>query len=70
MEAIKKVESKKTWTVTWTVYEDGSSSLDRTNNGFTWLELLGVLNISNDDVIQQIKGNVKPDVITRQIIKD
>lgn len=66
----KKVKSTKTWTVSWTIYEDGSTSLDRTNDGFTFLELLGVLNISNDDVIQQIKGNVKPDIITRQVITD
>jgi len=40
------------------------------NDGFTAYEVLGLLDMKREDVIDQIKGNIKPDIIKREFVKD
>jgi hypothetical protein len=65
----KQVITKRKWTVEHITYNDGTSAISRTNDGFNAYELMGVLELSKDDIINQIKGNVKPEIIKRKIIK-
>lgn len=50
--------------------EDGTSHLTRTNKGFNAFELLGLMELTQADVIEQIRGEVKPDTIERKVIVD
>lgn len=42
--------------------------LIRKNNGFSPYELLGLLEQIQLDILQQLSGDVKPDIIQRNII--
>ena len=42
--------------------------LIRKNNGFSPYELLGLLEQIQLDILQQLSGDVKPDIIERNII--
>lgn len=64
---IKKVQS---YVINFITYEDGSSEPNRTNDGFNSMELLGLLSMTQIDIIDQIEGKVKPTIITRNLIKD
>ena len=44
------------------------SRLRRTNRGFSPHELLGLLFEIQMDIIQQLKGNVKPTLVERKVI--
>jgi hypothetical protein len=44
--------------------------LKRTNRGFTPLELLGALDFIRNEIIQQIEGKIKPDIIQRNVIPE
>ena len=65
----KKVITKRKWIVEHIMYDDGTTQLSRTNDGFNSFELMGLLELSKDDIINQIKGNVKPDVVKRKVKK-
>ena len=65
----KQIISKRKWIVEHITYSDGTTAISRTNDGFNAYELMGVLELSKDDIINQIKGNVKPEIIKRKIIK-
>jgi hypothetical protein len=63
----KKVITLRKWIVEHIIYNDGTTELKRTNDGFNSFELMGLLELSKDDIINQIKGNVKPDIIKRKV---
>ena len=63
----RKVISKRKWVVEHITYDDGKCELKRTNDGFNSFELMGILELSKDDIINQIKGNVKPDIVKRKV---
>ena len=65
----KQIISKRKWIVEFITYDDQSTELKRTCEGFNAFELMGVLELSKDDIINQIKGNIKPDIIKRKVIK-
>ena len=65
----KQIISKRKWIVEHITYNDGTTAISRTNDGFNAYELMGVLELSKDDIINQIKGNVKPEIIKRKVIK-
>ena len=65
----KKVIKKRKWIVEHIMYDDGTTQLSRKNDGFNSFELMGLLELSKDDIINQIKGNVKPDVVKRKVKK-
>ena len=54
-----KVIKEKFWTITERIYEDGSGTLQRTNNGFTLLELIGLVKLAESELIGVMLGNVE-----------
>lgn len=64
----KEVLKVKIWTIKLTEYSDGSSILERTNDGFRSHELLGLTEQMKQEILKQIQGKMKPTVIKRKII--
>ena len=61
---------KKTFTIEVKISDDGIFSTTRTNDGFNFYELLGILDHSIRDIIAKSSEGIKTDIIKRQIIKD
>jgi len=57
-----------TYTVELYEHEDGNVSMKRTNDGFNSIELLGVLQLTQLEILQQIQGSIKPSKIERNLI--
>ena len=66
----KKVIKKKVYTIEVKIYSDGTSNMKRTCDGFHFYELLGILDFTRDEILEQIKGTIKPDIIERRVIVD
>jgi len=49
-------------------YKDGTTTMSRTCDNFNALELLGVLSLTQAEIIEQIRGKYKPDIINRTVI--
>ena len=64
----KKIILKQKYTVEHITYNDGTTAMSRTNDGFTAFELIGILEYSKDEIINQIKGNIKPETVKRKVI--
>ena len=64
----KKIISKKIYKVECTEYSDGSSKMTRTCDGFNLIEILGLTTLVQLEVMKQIKGTIKPDIIERKVI--
>ena len=52
----------------YTIEYDGKK-LSRKNDGFHLLELLGLLEKIQLEILQQMAGSIKPEVIKRQVVK-
>ena len=63
--------TKKTYTIIVETTEDGNQ-MTRTNDGFNAFELLGILEMVQDDILKQMKSKEEKeiDIIKRQIVKD
>lgn len=59
---------KKTYTVSIIEHPDNKVEMNRVNDGFNALELLGIVSLTQHEIIEQMKGNIKPDVINRTVI--
>ncbi len=66
----KKIVKKKTYNIEIVEYSDGKMSMKRTCYGFNPFELLGLLEFIQDEINEQIKGKIKPDIIERKVIVD
>jgi hypothetical protein len=66
----KEILKKKVYTVEVIEYTDGSVDMNRTNDGFHAMDLLAHLEFIKSEVVDQIKGVIKPTKITRKVIKD
>lgn len=44
-------------------------NISRRNHGFNPFELIGLLEDTRLDIAQQLKGNIKPTIIDREVIK-
>ena len=64
------IVSKAVYTIEYLVYDNGQTTLNRTADGFNAFELLGILDLTKTELIQQINGEIKPDIITRKVVKD
>lgn len=64
----RKIVTIKTWTVQLTEYDDDSSTLHRTNDGFSVFELIGLTSLLQFELIQQFKGYIEPTIIKRDVI--
>ena len=58
---------KKIYTIHLT-RKDNKLTLERTNDGFTPFELLGLCEFLSREIVQQIAGDIKPDIIKRNVI--
>lgn len=59
----------KTYLIT-TYIEDGKLKMKRVNDGFNSIELLGILQMATIEILNQIQGKIKPDIIERRVIVD
>jgi hypothetical protein len=50
--------------------ENGKDVIIRRNFGFSAIELLGLAGFATQEVLCQIRGEFKPDVIQREILED
>lgn len=64
----KEIKKKRTWTVEFTEYSDGTSSMKRTVNGFFGFEILGLIEDIKSDIIEQLRGRINPTIIERNVI--
>jgi hypothetical protein len=73
-EVTKPIERKEIkvqrYVIKVTSYDDKTSTIQRINEGFNPIELLGLCTFSSNEIIQQIKGNITPDVVIRQVVQD
>lgn len=58
---VKKLISKKEWTISLNTYDDGTSEIQRTNTGFNGLELLGITFKAQLEILHQIGNTIKID---------
>lgn len=49
---------------------DGKYHMRRICDGFSPFELLGILEFIQLEILQQVNGEIKPDIIKREVIKD
>lgn len=68
-KSTKKVVKKQVWTIELINYSDGSSVMNRTNDGFTPLEMLGICTGCIHEINDQTKGIISPTIINRKVIK-
>lgn len=69
-EPAKKILITKTYTVVVNHFEDGSQGMERRNDGFNPLELIGIADFISMEVREQIMGRIKPDTIKREVVVD
>jgi hypothetical protein len=50
--------------------DEGKLNIHAVNEGFTPIELLGLLSWKKDDIVAQIKGSIEPDTVSRKVIED
>lgn len=61
---------EKKYKLELTLKEDGNLNVSSTNDGFNSFELLGFFTLKQDDILKQLRGEIKPDCISRTVIKD
>ncbi len=64
----KNVIKTKIWTIKVEIHDDGTETMTRTNDGFTSIELLGLVDFIREEVMLQIKGLLFPTKIKREIV--
>ncbi len=67
-EKQKEIATTQTWTVKQITYTDGTRKMERTNEGFTPLELLGMSDFISWEVREQILGRIVPDTVKREVV--
>ena len=65
------METKKIYTIIVETTEDGNQ-MTRTNDGFNAFELLGLLELAQQDILNQMKGieEAKIDIIKKQVVEN
>ena len=49
---------------------DGKLSLKSQNDGFSAMEMYGFLEYKKTDIIRQLTGEVRPDIVKRSLVVD
>lgn len=65
-----KVIRTQTMTIKVDHLEDGGFNVYRTNDGFNSMELLGQIDFMAREIVKQLSGDIKPDVVKRTVIVD
>ena len=63
-----KVLVTKIYKIAVVTFDDGTTAMTRSNDGFTPLELIGLADFIAIEVREQIMGNIKPDTIKREVL--
>jgi hypothetical protein len=66
----KTVVKTQVWTITQKQYSDGSTSLERKNDGFYAIELFGLCEFIKAELIDTMRGVIKPTMIKREVVQD
>ncbi len=64
----KVVVEEKLYTIKYTKYDDGTSMVERKNDGFNPFELIGYMEQVQIEILQQLKGVIAPNT-TKLIAK-
>lgn len=70
METKSKILKEKIFTIKVIEYENGKTFMERKADGFDAYELLGVITLTQQEVIKQIQGEFKPDFVKREYVVD
>jgi hypothetical protein len=68
-EIIFKHERVRSYTIKFEKNNDGLLSINKKNDGFNPVELLGLLSWAYSDILWQMKGNVEPDIVKREFVE-
>ena len=68
METLEKPKRIQKYTVTIETFED-KFTMNRINDGFNPMELLGIAELISKEVREQMKGEIRPDVIKREVVQ-
>lgn len=68
-EPIFRHEIIRTYTIRIEKNEAGLLSINKKNDGFNPIELLGLLSWAYADILEQMHGNVKPDIVKREYVE-
>lgn len=60
---------KGIYTINWIEYADGNCSMERRCEGIAAYELLGMLALTQQEIIDQIKGRIRPNFVKREVVK-
>lgn len=63
-------ERTKTYLIEVIEIDGGIMKMSRTNDGFSPFELIGLAEHIKEDVFRQLRGEIKPDIIERRVIRD
>jgi hypothetical protein len=55
----KVVVEEKNYSIKYVKYDDGSSSVERANDGFTAMELLGYMEQVQMEILEILRGGLK-----------
>ena len=70
MKNKKQVISKKVYTIEVIEYSDETCTMNRVNDGFNLMELLGQLEFIQIDIIDKLKELKPPTRVKRKVIVD
>lgn len=68
-EPIFRHERIRSYTIKFEKNDAGLLSINKKNDGFNPIELLGLLSWAYEDILEQMKGNVKPDIVKREYVE-
>ena len=60
----------KKYSIEMGVNDEGKFFLNRVNDGFNSIELLGILTYIINEIYSQMAGNFKPDMIKREVVDE
>lgn len=66
----KQIISKKLYTIEFIEYSDKTSAMNRVNDGFNSMELLGQLEFIQIDIMDKLKELKSPTRVKRKVIVD
>ena len=64
-----QVIKTQTWVITQETLDNGTVIMKRTNDGFSVIELLGMTEYISMELRDQLKGDVTPDIIKREVVE-
>lgn len=66
----KVVTRRQTYTIHMEHYDDGTTQMFRSNDGFNAIELLGICELTQSDIVDQLRGKVQVDKVVRTVVEN